>query len=176
MSIEDRRLFLELTEAGSYAATARRLGLARSTVMRRVEALEAELGVSLVHRAGRALALTEAGHRLAEGLRTVFRSLRRVESEVRSAGGQAAGSLRLWGPMVGVSDELAECLATFQLAHPKVQLRLDLGRDPRAHRPGDFDVMLQMGHRSNPDLQVRNLFRDRLFLVASEAYLAKHGE
>ena len=175
MSTDDRRLFVELADSGSYAATARRLGLARSTVMRRVDALESELGVTLVHRAGRSLALTEAGRRLADGLRGVFRALDRVEEDVRSSVGEAAGTLRLWLPIMGTSAGIVEALAVFARAHPQIHVRLELGRDPRVRKVGEFDVMLQMGHRQNPDLHARTLFRDRLILVASEAYLAERG-
>ena len=175
MSIDDRRLFVELTESGSYAATARKLGLARSTVMRRIEALEAELGVTLVQRAGRSLAMTEAGHRLAEGLRGVFRALDRVEEDVRSSAGQAAGTLRLWMPILGSTRGIVSALASFAKAFPQIQVRIDLGRDPRSHKLGEFDVMLQMGHRQNPDLHALTLFRDQVILVASPAYLAARG-
>lgn len=175
MSIDDRRLFIELVDQGSYAATARKLGLARSTVMRRIDALETQLGVPLVHRAGRALVMTEAGIRLADGLRDVFRTLDRVEEDVRSANGQAAGTVRVWLPMLGTSFLIVAALARFASQHPQIQLRVDLGRDGRSPRMGDFDVMLQMGHRRNPDLHTRTLYRDRLVLAATPAYLEQWG-
>lgn len=175
MSMDDRRLFLALVDAGSFAATARQLDLARSTVMRRVEALEGELGVTLVHRAGRSVVPTEAGMRLAEGLRGVFRTLDRIEEDVRSSDGTAAGTVRVWLPALGASFGMVNAAAKFALQHPQIQLRLDLGRSQRAPAIGAFDVLLQLGHRHNPDLRARTLFRDRLLLAASPAYLERHG-
>ncbi|MEL6346096.1 MAG: LysR family transcriptional regulator [Myxococcota bacterium] len=175
MSIDDRLLFIALVESGSYAATARKLGIARSTVMRRIAALEAELGVTLVHRAGRAIVMTEAGNRFAEGLRGVFRALERVEEDVRSSSGHAAGTLRLWLPMLGTPYQIVDALAEFVRTHPQIQLRVDLGRSPRAPRLGEFDLMMQVGNRHNPDLRSRTLYRDQLILVASAVYLAQRG-
>ncbi len=176
MSIDDRRLFLELVEQGSYVATARKTGIARTTVMRHVERLEQELGVALVHRAGRALAVTQAGHRLAEGLRGLFAGLERVEQSVRAVAGNAAGTVRIWLPTLGTTSGVVDCFATFILEHPNIDLRIDIGRDARKAKPGDYDALLQMSHRANPDLHSLTLFRDRLLLVASPAYLRAHGE
>ncbi|MEM6927215.1 MAG: LysR family transcriptional regulator [Myxococcota bacterium] len=174
MSFDDRWLFVELSRSGSYAETARKLGLARSTVMRRIDVLEEEMGVALVHRAGRSIALTEAGTRFAEGLRGVFRALERVEEEARSSLGEATGTLRLWLPILGTPEVVVQALAVFQRAHPRIQLRVELGRGQRT-TVGEFDVLLQMGHRSNPDLQALTLFREQLVLVASPTYLESRG-
>lgn len=174
--MDDRRLFLALAERGSFSATARDLDLARSTVMRRIDALEADLGVTLVQRAGRSIALTAAGQRLADGLRGVFRSLDRVEQEVRSLAGDPAGTVRLWLPLLGTSAFIATAVAEFSRNYPDIVVRLELGRDPRALRPGDFDVAMQIGHRINPELKALTLFRERMILVASPAYLEAAGE
>ena len=93
--MDDRRLFLLLAEAGSYQAAARETRLSRTTVMRRVDALEEELGLELVYRAGRGMSLTDAGHRLAEGLRALYSRQDKLEESLRVARGEAAGTLRL---------------------------------------------------------------------------------
>lgn len=175
-SVDDRRLFLRVAAAGSYQAAARELRVARTTVMRRIEALETELGLRLVHRSGRGLALTESGHHLADGLRALFARQDRLEAGLRSARGEAAGTIRFCGPELGTGYGIVDVVAAFVEAHPSIRVELALGRDLRKLKPGEFDVAIQLGHRMNPDLVARVLFQERMILVASPSYVARHGE
>jgi len=87
----DALVFVTLAEVGSFSGVARRLGVSRSTVMRRVDAVEERLGVTLVQRAGRRVALTEAGRRYASGVVPVLRRMARLEQEVRESVGGSRG-------------------------------------------------------------------------------------
>jgi LysR family transcriptional activator of dmlA len=174
--MEDRRLFLALASAGSYQATALETRLSRTTVMRRVEALEKELGLELVHRAGRSISLTEAGLQLARGLRALYLRQDELEADLRVARGEAAGTLRLCGPELGTGYGIVDVVAAFVEAYPRIRVDLELGRDLRKLRPGDFDVAIQLGRRMNPDLKARKLFSERMILVASPRYLDAFGE
>lgn len=173
--LDDRAIFAVLAEAGSFAGAARQLGVARSTVMRRLDALESELGLRLVQRAGRRLVLTEAGRGYAEALRGVLRELERVENELRSEEATPSGKLRVWLPILGTSAALAPAVASFMDAHPAVVVHLELGRDVRHLELGAFDLALQFGFRINTELAARTLMRDRMILVASSAYVREHG-
>lgn len=168
-------MFLAVADAGSYQAAAHRLQLARTTVMRRVEALEAEVGLELVHRSGRTIALTESGHHLADGLRNLYARQDKLEANLRAAAGEAAGTIRLVGPELGTGYGLVDPVAAFVEAHPSITVHLELGRDLRALRPGEFDVALQLGHRLNPDLLACVLFQERMILAASPRYLEAFG-
>lgn len=173
--IDDRQLFVALADSGSLARTARRLGVSRSTVMRRLAALEASLGIALVHRAGRRIALTSAGQRYAEGLKPVFEALHRLEQEVHEAQGRLVGRLRLALPFLGASEVLTPVLAAFHHAYPLVVVEVELARDVRRLEVGTFDVALQYGTRHNPDLRAQHVYREQLILCVSPAYLAEHG-
>lgn len=175
MSIDDRRLFLELADTGSFAGVARRLGLSRSTVMRRMEALEKELGLVLLQRGGRRIALTESGRHYVVELRPLLRSLERVEQEVRESAGRLAGVVRLSLPVLGTSAFLAPRLTAFQRQYPGIELQITLGRDPRSLQLGTFDVALQLGLRANPELIGRVVYQEELVLVASATYLEEAG-
>ncbi|MCO4745922.1 MAG: LysR family transcriptional regulator [Proteobacteria bacterium] len=173
--LDDRRLFITLAEAGSLAQTARLLNVSRSTVMRRLNALEDTLGLTLVHRAGRRIALTDTGRRYADSLRPIFESLDRVEQELHEADGQLRGRLRLALPFLGASRFLTPAFARFHRAHAGVVLNIELARDVRHLEVGTFDVALQYGTRSNPDLVAQQLYREQLILCASSAYAAAAG-
>lgn len=172
---ETRSTFLALADAGSFARAARQLGVSRSTVMRRLDALEAELGLTLVQRAGQRMALTEAGQRYAAGLRPVLEALDRVEQEVRAETTGLTGTLRLVLPILGTGAYVAPAVAEFQRAHPAVRVQIDMVADLRGLRVGDFDVALQLGLRANPTLRARTTFRERLILAASRSYVEAHG-
>lgn len=172
---DDRVIFAKLAEAGSFAAAARQLGLARSTVMRRLDALEAELELRLVQRAGRNIILTEIGRRYAEALRPVLRKLGNIEQELRSDASSVAGDLRVWAPILGTSTYLAPALGAFARAYPAIVVRVDFGRDTRKLELGEFDIALQIGLRHNSELNARTVMRDRLILVASREYLEERG-
>lgn len=168
-------MFVTLAEAGSLARTARLLNVSRSTVMRRLAALEEQLGITLVHRAGRRIALTEAGHRYAQGLRPVLEALQRVEQELHEAAGQLVGRLRLALPFLGASRFLTPALAAFHRAHPGVVLDVELARDVRRLEVGTFDVAMQYGTRANPDLRAQQLYREQVVLCAGATYADEVG-
>jgi DNA-binding transcriptional LysR family regulator len=172
---DERQTFLVLADAGSFAQAARQLGVSRSTVMRRVDALEARLRLTLVQRAGQRVALTEAGQRYAAHLRPALAALDRAEQEVQAASGGLTGTLRLLLPILGTGAYIAPAVAGFRAAHPDVVVHLDMVDDLRGLRVGDFDVAMQFGLRRNPSLRVRSTFKERLILVASAAYVAAHG-
>jgi DNA-binding transcriptional LysR family regulator len=172
--VDDRAVFVAVADAGSFAGAARQLGVARSTVLRRVAALEEELALVLVHRAGPRIALSEAGRRYAEQLRPLLRELHRVEEEVRQQGAQLTGSLRLWLPVLGTTVGVAAALAEFRAAHPGVRLVVEVG-EAASHSVGDFDIALQVGLRRNPSFRAKTLYTERLLIVAAPAYLERRG-
>ncbi|MEM7171960.1 MAG: LysR family transcriptional regulator [Pseudomonadota bacterium] len=114
---------LSVCEAGSLAGAARMLGVNHSTVFRRIEAVEARLGVRLFERLARGYVMTPAGERYYERAILLCEGMDQIEREL---GGQ---DLRLEGPLtVTTTDSLLHCLAsafsTFQIAHPDIELRL----------------------------------------------------
>lgn len=119
----DMPYLLSVCEAGSLAGAARILGVNHSTVFRRIEAVEARLGVRLFERLARGYVMTPAGERFYERAILLCEGMDQIEREL---GGQ---DLRLEGPLtVTTTDSLLHCLApvfsAFQDAHPDVELRL----------------------------------------------------
>lgn len=173
--MDDQSLFLAVSEQGSFAGAARALGVSRSTVLRRVDALEQRLGLVLIQRAGRQIALTEVGARYARSLRPLLSELSRVEEELRQQGETLSGTLRLWLPVLGTSAHIAAALARFREQQPGVRLEIELA-EQASLRVGDFDLALQVGLRRNLSFRARTLYRERLILVASPRYLESAGE
>ena len=76
MDFEDLRTFVDVADAGGVSAAARRLGVSKSIVSRRLFRLEAELGVQLLARTTRGAALTEAGQKLLTNLKPALEQIK----------------------------------------------------------------------------------------------------
>lgn len=120
-------LFARVVAAGSFAEAARRLGLTRAAVSRRIAAIEQQAGVALLARTTRSLGLTEAGRRLAGSARGVLEAADAARRSVR--GGRVApegleGRLRITAIPTFGRTVLVPLLARFQARHPGLRFEL----------------------------------------------------
>ena len=123
----DYALFIAVAEGGSLSAAARSLRISPAMVSKRLQRLEGRLGVTLVHRTTRRLALTEAGEGFRGDLGAILAALGEAEARVTGARGIAAGPLRVSAPTSFGRLHVAPHLAAFLTAHPAVELTFDLG-------------------------------------------------
>src|ERR1700754_1396996 len=98
MDIEDLRTFVDVADAGGVSPAARRLGVSKSIVSRRLFRLEAELGVQLLARTTRGAALTEAGVEFREHAARAFAEID-IAQESISPTGDLRGQLRVAAPL-----------------------------------------------------------------------------
>jgi DNA-binding transcriptional LysR family regulator len=172
----DLLLFARVAEAGSFSRAAERVGLPKSTVSRRIAALEDRLGERLMIRTTRRLAITDFGMQLLEHARQVAAEVDAVQalSEFRQA--RPSGRLRVSMPSDFATLLLTDMLAAFAALHPAVTLELDLS-PRRVDLLGEgFDLAVRMG--TLPDdslLAARRLADFPAGLYAAPAYLAEHG-
>lgn len=168
-------VFVAVAGAGSLTAAAAQLGVTRSAVSRRLSQLEARLGVRLLHRTSRALALTEAGTRYLEHASVAVEAMRQAESAATELQSEVRGRLRVLAPMAFGRAQLAPRLAPFFERYPGVRLSLSL--DDRRGRllDGDFDVALWAHPVPREAMTVRTLAHLRSVVCASPEYVAKHG-
>ncbi|MEC9432567.1 MAG: LysR family transcriptional regulator [Pseudomonadota bacterium] len=154
---EDLRHFLALADAGGLSAAARRLGVDHSTVARRVAALEAALGVALLDRAPRAVALTAAGARIAELARPAEAAAQAVRRAAAGAPAGLVGPVRISAPPAYATAVLAPRLGGFVARHPGVALTLagEVSAADLARR--DADIALRMSRPSRPGLAARRV-------------------
>ncbi|HEY4372004.1 MAG TPA: LysR family transcriptional regulator [Burkholderiales bacterium] len=117
--------FLLTVDAGSMSEAARRLDLTPAAVAQQVRALERELGTPLLLRAGRTVAPTEAGHRLAERARALLREFGNLKAAVNEE--DAAGELRIGAINTGLLSLLPDTLAHFSRAQPQVKVYIQSG-------------------------------------------------
>ena len=165
-------LFVQLAKAGSFVAAARAAGISPSAVSKSLARLERRLGARLFQRSTRQLSLT------AEGQLFLARS-ERILAEMQAAQEELAGNLaprgrlRLGLPELG--GWLLPALGEFSRQHPAIHLDLDFS-DALADVVGDgFDAVIRIGAPRDSRLAARKLGQFRSCLVASPAYLARHG-
>ncbi|MCY1285804.1 HTH-type transcriptional regulator dmlR [compost metagenome] len=167
--------FVRSAEAGSFAEAARRLGLTPAAVGKNVARLEASLGVRLFQRSTRSLSLTEAGeHFLAEaagGLAT----LQAAMAGLSNLRGQPAGRLKVSMGQAFGRYYIVPLLDEFLRRYPGVQPDWHFDNRPVDLIGEGFDAAIGGGFELSPGVVARELAPAHRVLLASPAYLQRHG-
>ncbi|GAB2481016.1 LysR family transcriptional regulator [Comamonas humi] len=170
------QVFRQVAERGSFAEAGRKLGLSPPAISKNVAELEAQLGVRLIHRTTRRMALTEEGRTYLEHVTRGLDALAEAEAALSSAQTAPIGTLRVSAPMTVTLTRLSEAIPGFLASHPGLKLELHLD-DRRVDiiREG-FDLAIR-GYRSPEDstLIARRLGAMPHVLCAAPAYFAAHG-
>ncbi|HEX3904347.1 MAG TPA: LysR family transcriptional regulator [Polyangia bacterium] len=166
--------FVRVMEAGSFTAAARTLGLPKSSVSRRVSALETSLRVRLLQRGTRKLVLTEAGRLYFERARASLAGLSDANAAVTDMSKEIAGPIRFTagGDNTGL---FASLISEFLARYPQVQLDVVLTPRRVDLMTEGFDLALRAGPLVDSSLVVRRLGRSDHGLFASSTYLRKAG-
>jgi DNA-binding transcriptional LysR family regulator len=172
----DLLIYARVAELGSFSGAADRLGLPKSTVSRRIAALEEQLGERLLLRTTRRQTLTEFGHLVLEHARQVLSEVDAVAALREQRQVAPSGRLRVSIPDDIAKLLLADELAAFVALYPQVQLELDLSAR-RVDLLGEgFDLAVRMGDLASDGLlAARRLGTLSGGLYASPDYLAEHG-
>ncbi len=173
--ISEIAALLAVVERRSYGAAARALGLSKSTVSRRIGSLEDKLGVRLLQRSTRNLALTELGHAYHERVMTAVGGLREAAAAVREQQGLARGLLRMTAP-VDLGRWLAGLIVGFRRAYPQVAVQIELTQRAVDLVGEGFDAAIRAGYLRDSALIARPLLKISAILVASDMYLQEHGK
>lgn len=171
-SLQGLRAFRAVVELKSFKRAGARLGVGGSAVSKLVAGLEQELGVLLLQRTTRTLALTEAGEDFYESAARVLDETESAVERVRERGGRPAGLLRVSAPTSFALRWLGPRLPDFLVRHPAIELNLSLNDrfvDLVAER---FDCALRVSTTlEDSSLHARRLGRMPRVLVASPRYL-----
>lgn len=167
------KMFTATVDAQGFSEAARRLGVATSSVTRLVDALESELGTTLLNRSTRQVSLTEAGARYYARARDIFDALDEADASVADRGDEPVGVLRLCLPVEFGRRVIAPHLGPFLARHPSLELDIDMSDRLDDLLDGRYDLSIRLGDPSpNGELVCRQLGRFQRWLVASPDYLA----
>jgi DNA-binding transcriptional LysR family regulator len=177
MNLNDLQFFVQAVENGSFAAAARRIGVPKSTVSKRVGELEARLGARLIHRTSRSFSLTDLGRDFFEHARASIIEAENAENIVRTRLGEPSGRVRLTTSVPTAQFTLAPHLGALAERYPKLLLSLHVtDRFVDIVQEG-FDIAIRSHQQPLPDsaLVQRRLAVHDFFLVASPAYVERFG-
>lgn len=175
LKLEGIATFVAIAEAGSLTEASRRLRLSKSVVSDRLAELERSLGSSLLHRSARRLTLTEDGSAFLDRATRIVREVEEAAAEMAERRGALIGPLRISAPVTFGRMHLGPAIYPFLIRYPEIALMLDLD-DHRVDAGSDsYDAVLRHGPIADSRLVAWTLAPSRRVLVASPAYLARHG-
>jgi DNA-binding transcriptional LysR family regulator len=175
-ALERMAVFDAVVECGSFSAAAARLGMVKSAVSRHVSLLEEQLGVRLLARTTRRLALTDAGR---EFHRRCARMVAEAAAAVDAVSGHnqtPVGTLKISAPQQLGQQQVAPALVAFHQLHPQLEIDLQLDDSYVDLVADNIDVAVRVGTLPDSSLVARKLADTSAAICASPAYLAARGE
>jgi DNA-binding transcriptional LysR family regulator len=173
--LEDLRGFVAVVETGGFGRAARRLGVSKSIVSRRIARLEANLGAPLLSRTTRGVSPTEAGLEFKLRSERILADLEEAEEAVARQGSGVVGRLRLAAPLSFGVRHIAPLLGELAKRHPRLEIAADYS-DRFVDLIGErFDAAVRLGTLKDSSLVARRIAPIYGAVVASPNYLAEKG-
>jgi DNA-binding transcriptional LysR family regulator len=174
VDIEDLRTFVDVADAGGVSPAARRLGVAKSIVSRRLARLEAELGVQLLARTTRGAALTEAGATFREHAARACAEMDAAREAILPTG-ELRGRLRIAAPLTFGPTHFASVFAEMARRHPQLHVHAAYSDRFVDMVAEGFDCAVRVGYLPDSNLVARCVGPLYGRLVASPDYVSAHG-
>jgi DNA-binding transcriptional LysR family regulator len=173
-SLAALRAFVAAADVRSFKIAGQGLGVSSSAIGKAVAKLEAQLSTTLFHRTTRTISLTDTGSLFLVRARLMLGELQAAEAELAEVSGSPQGLLRVGLPLSGAL--LTNAFATFVAEYPLVKLDLDYSDRLVDVVDEGFDVVIRSGDTGDSRLLHKTLTRFTWRLVASPAYITKHGQ
>ncbi|RUV77216.1 MAG: LysR family transcriptional regulator [Mesorhizobium sp.] len=175
LDLNDIVVFARVVEAGSFTAAARLLAMPKTTVSRRVAALEREVGVRLLQRTTRSLNVTDAGRLYYEQSSQALRTIEEANLRLAEARAEPSGTIRISAPVGFGGHFLTAAVVDFLAMYPKTKVELCLTDDKLNLVEDGIDLAFRTGVLQDSTLIARKLGSTHRLLCASPDYLARHG-
>jgi DNA-binding transcriptional LysR family regulator len=175
LDLNDIVVFARVIEAGSFTAAARLLGMPKTTVSRRIAALEREVGVRLLQRTTRSLNVTDAGRLYYEESSQALRTIEDANLRLAEARAEPSGTIRISAPVGFGGYFLSSAIFDFLATYPKTKVELRLTDDKLNLVENGIDLSFRTGILPDSTLIARKLGSTHRILCASPNYLARHG-
>ena len=167
--------FAKAVELGSIRRAAAAQGVSPQAASQSLAQLEAHLGVRLLHRTTRSLALTDEGQRFLESTRPALVALERALSQARESKDEIAGPLRIVGPSTAFAAILMPVLDDFCRRYPGIQPEVRLDDSKSDWVLDRVDVGFRISVSAAEGVVARRLFPVQLIICAAPSYLERHG-
>lgn len=167
-------LFAQVVQMRSFSAAAREAGVAKSVVSKRIASLEGRLGVRLLVRTTRKLVLTSEGMAFYEHCAILCAAARAATDSVGEARSER-GTVRVNASGAFAVHHLARAIASFLSLQPGIEVHLTTEERLVDLADGGTDLLVRVSRKLRGSAVVRRLATDRMYVVASPAYLARAG-
>lgn len=175
-------LFKSIVDAGSLSTAAKICNVSISQVSKRMTYLESSLGLQLLERSTRKLALTTPGEILYNKLTSIKDQIDEAWQSLLEYGNEPRGDLRITAPMTFGTGKLMSMIKKFRDTHPQINISLDLSNLEQPEEDPNYDIHLQ-SHVIEPNqlipdsnLCAKKIESEPMVFVASKAYIEKHGK
>jgi DNA-binding transcriptional LysR family regulator len=170
-NLNELQFFVHVSQTQSFTRAAKRLGVPKSSVSRAIRRLEDRLGVRLVERTTRKVALTEVGELYLNRCQRVMEEAEQADLAVGALQGTPRGTLRVGAPVAFARSILGPRMGEFLAMYPELRLHLQLQNGDESPREGSLDVVVRAGPLEDSGLLVKPLMRIRIGAYASPGYL-----
>ena len=174
--LQDMIFFVEVARALNFTRASKASGIPIATLSRRVATMEKRVGVRLLQRTTRRLALTEPGKRYLERCERILQDAAAAHEVLKEAAERLTGHLRLSMPVEFGLSLVAPIIDEFSRLYPDITFEADLTPRPANFVDENIDLSIRLGEVSASSLIVRRLGTAARLFYASPSYLAKHGE
>jgi DNA-binding transcriptional LysR family regulator len=174
LNIEDLQTFVEVADAGGVSPAARRLGVSKSIVSRRLFRLETELGVQLLARSTRGATLTEAGATFRDYAAKVSAEIEAARDTILPTG-ELRGRLRIAAPLSFGPTHFAHVIAEMAKQHPQLHIQTNYTDRFVDLIAEGYDCAIRVGYLQDSSLLARRIGPIYGKLVASPDYIKAHG-
>ena len=171
----DLQFCLAVAREGTVSAAAKRLGVDHATIIRRIDRLEGDLGAKLFQRRKTGYEITETGRRVTTMAEAIETEIRGGQAEIAGGGARLTGSVRMGAPDGFGSFFLASRLGRLADLHPELQLELVATARLFSLSKREADIAISLAMPQEGRIIGRRLVDYRLFLYASQDYLAREG-
>jgi DNA-binding transcriptional LysR family regulator len=171
----DMLVFVRVVDAGSLSRAARDLKLSLAVISRKLARLEERLGVRLVNRTTRRLALTEEGAAFHRRCVRILAEIEEAETEVTRGRDRVVGVLRISSTFAFGRRRLAPLLLELQVQHPEMKVELEVSDSVVNLLEGGYDMAIRFGALADSSLVARSLVPDFRVICAASSYLDRRG-
>lgn len=175
IDLNEINVFIKVVEAGSFAEASRLLSLPPTTISRRVQRLEKSLGMTLLHRSTRRLALTEQGEHYFNQCQQHIIGLDEANIFASQLQQQPQGTLKITAPLDFVVSHAQPWINEFLKMHPDVNIELDATDFYRDIIKERIDICFRSGEIKGNSLVARRILSSQTIYCASPDYLTKYG-
>lgn len=175
MNIQHLKLFVRIAALYNISQAGNELGLSPAVASDQLNKLEQSLGVRLLHRSTRRVALTDEGEAFLPHAEDVLASVEAALDVIGGFRSEPVGTLRIAASTSFGRMHLLPALAAFNLCYPRLNVDLRLSDTVVDLIEGGFDIAIRIAALQDSTLMAKKLATDKRILLASPAYLARHG-